>query len=104
VAKWLACRYLEEGVDMPYAYRPLHWEGLGHAFVNIQMYLDYDRTGFDVPIVPVQVNSYGSKIIRNKRAINGAARSRTRSRRRPGAASRWARSRRAFWPTVPGGW
>jgi hypothetical protein len=57
---------------MSYAYRPLHWEGLGHAFVNIQMYLDYDRQGFDVPIIPVQVNSYGSKIIRNRRAINGA--------------------------------
>src|SRR2546427_748375 len=42
------------------------------AFVNIQMYLDDDRHGFDVPIVPVQVNSYGSKIIRNRRAINGA--------------------------------
>jgi hypothetical protein len=72
IAKWLAQRYLEEGVDMSYAYKPLHWEGLGHAFVNIQMYLDYDREGFDVPIVPVQVNSYGSKIIRNRRAINGA--------------------------------
>jgi len=72
VAKWLAHRYLEEGVDMAYAYRPLHWEGLGHAFVNIQMYLDYDRQGFDVPIIPVQVNSYGSKIIGNRRAINGA--------------------------------
>jgi len=36
------------------------------------MYLDYDRQGFDVPIIPVQVNSYGSKIIRNRRAINGA--------------------------------
>jgi hypothetical protein len=36
------------------------------------MYLDYDRQGFDVPIVPVQVNAYGSKIIRNRRAINGA--------------------------------
>ncbi|MBM3225095.1 MAG: extradiol ring-cleavage dioxygenase [Candidatus Tectomicrobia bacterium] len=72
IAKWLARRYLEEGVDMSYAYKPLHWEGLGHAFVNIQMYLDYDRKGFDYPIVPIQVNSYGSKIIRNKRAINGA--------------------------------
>jgi hypothetical protein len=72
IAKWLAQRYLEEGVDMSYAYKPLHWEGLGHAFVNIQMYLDYDRKGFDFPIVPVQVNSYGSKIIRNRRAINGA--------------------------------
>ena len=72
IAKWLAHRYLEESVDMSYAYKPLHWEGLGHAFVNIQMYLDYDRKGFDYPILPVQVNSYGSKIIRNRRAINGA--------------------------------
>ena len=47
----------------------LHWEGLGHAFVNIQMYLDYDRQGFDFPIIPVQVNSYGSKIIRNRRCF-----------------------------------
>ena len=72
IAKWLAHRYLEESVDMSYAYKPLHWEGLGHAFVNIQMYLDYDRQGFDFPMIPVQVNSYGSKIIRNRRAINGA--------------------------------
>lgn len=35
VARWLARRFLEEGVDMSYAYKPLHWEGLGHAFVNI---------------------------------------------------------------------
>ena len=72
VARWLARQYLEAGVDMSYAYKPLHWEGLGHAFVNIQMYLDYDRQGFDYPVIPMQVNSYGSKIIRNKRAINGA--------------------------------
>jgi hypothetical protein len=72
VARWLAQRFLEESVDMAYAYKPLHWKGLGHAFVNIQMYLDYDRKGFDYPIIPIQVNSYGSKIIRNRRAINGA--------------------------------
>ncbi|MFQ6030708.1 MAG: extradiol ring-cleavage dioxygenase [Dehalococcoidia bacterium] len=65
VARWLARRYLEEGMDMSYAYKPLHWEGLGHAFVNIPLYLDYDRKGFDYPIVPVQVNCYGSKVIRN---------------------------------------
>jgi hypothetical protein len=35
IARWLARRFLEEGVDMSYAYKPLHWEGLGHAFVNI---------------------------------------------------------------------
>ena len=78
---------------MSYAYKPLHWEGLGHAFVNIQMYLDYDRKGFDFPIVPVQVNSYGSKIIRNRRAINGAGQSQIPLRLRPDGVLRWGNSR-----------
>ncbi|MGQ4808099.1 2,3-dihydroxyphenylpropionate/2,3-dihydroxicinnamic acid 1,2-dioxygenase [Candidatus Entotheonellaceae bacterium PAL068K] len=69
VARWLTRRLLEERVDMAYAYTPLHWNGLGHAFVNIQMYLDYDRKGFDVPVIPVQVNCYGSKVIRNRGGI-----------------------------------
>ena len=34
---------------MAYSYKPLHWEGLGHAFVNIQMFLDYDREGVRLP-------------------------------------------------------
>ena len=65
VAKWLTSRLIEEGVDMAYSYKPLHWEGLGHAFVNIQMFLDYDRQGFDYPVIPIQVNCYGSKVIQN---------------------------------------
>ena len=70
-ARWLTRRLLEEGIDMSYAYKPLHWEGLGHAFVNIQMYLDYDRKGFDYPIIPIQVNCYGSRVIRNRGGIGG---------------------------------
>ena len=65
IAKWLTTRLIEEGVDMAYSYKPLHWEGLGHAFVNIQMFLDYDRTGFDFPMLPISVNCYGSKVIAN---------------------------------------
>ena len=30
------------------------------------LYLDYDRKGFDYPVVPFQVNCYGSKVIRNR--------------------------------------
>lgn len=66
VARWLTGSLLEAGFDLSYAYKPLHWEGLGHAFVNIWMYLDYDRTGFDYPLVPIQVNCYGSSVIRNR--------------------------------------
>ena len=49
---------------MSYAYKPLHQDGLGHAFANTLLYLDLDRKGFDVPVVPVAVNCYGSSVIR----------------------------------------
>jgi len=64
-AKWLAAALLERGVDLPYAYRPLHHQ-LGHAFLNTLLYLDYDRKGFDYPILPFQVNCYGSRVVRNR--------------------------------------
>ena len=57
---------LEAGIDMAYAYKPLHETGgLGHAFLNTLLFLDYDRQGFDYPVLPFQVNCYGSKVIRN---------------------------------------
>ena len=64
--RYLARRLLEEGIDMSYAYKPLHEDGLGHAFANTLLYLDLDRKGFDVPVVPVSVNCYGSSVIRNR--------------------------------------
>jgi len=60
--RYLARGLLEEGIDMAYAYKPLH--GLGHAFANTLLYLDLDRKGFGIPIVPVAVNCYGSSVIR----------------------------------------
>ena len=47
--KYLASGLLEQGVDMAYAYKPLHHPGLAHAFLNTIMFLDYDRVGFPVP-------------------------------------------------------
>ena len=49
---------------MSYAYKPLHGDGLGHAFANTLLYLDLDRTGFDYPVLPLAVNCYGSNVIR----------------------------------------
>lgn len=60
--KMLATALINEGFDMSYAYRPLH-HGLGHAFTNAVTYLDYDRTGFRYPILPVTINCYGRKVI-----------------------------------------
>lgn len=61
--KYLARRLLEQGVDMAYAYRPLHHPGLAHAFFNTILFLDYDRTGFPYPVLPVPVNCYGRRVI-----------------------------------------
>jgi hypothetical protein len=61
--KYLAGRLLEQGVDMAYAYRPLHHPGLAHAFLNTLLYLDYDRTGFPHPVLAFQVNCYGRRVI-----------------------------------------
>jgi len=65
-AKHLTRRLLEDGYAMPYSYKPLHSQGLAHSFVNTLLYLDYDRTGFDYPVVPFHVNCYGSSFVRNK--------------------------------------
>lgn len=61
--KYLAGRLLEQGVDMSYAYKPLHHAGLAHAFVNTVLFLDYDRVGFPYPVLAFQVNCYGRRVI-----------------------------------------
>src|SRR5260370_24183196 len=62
-AKYLATALLEQGVDMAYAYKPLHYPGLAHAFLNTIMFLDSDRVGFPYPVIPFQVNCYGRRAI-----------------------------------------
>jgi hypothetical protein len=61
--KYLARRLLEQGVDMAYAYAPLHHPGLAHAFLNTIMFLDYDRVGFPYPVLAFQVNCYGRRVV-----------------------------------------
>lgn len=63
IARWLAERLLDGGVDVAYAYKPLHHAGLAHAFLNTQLYLDYDRTGFPWPLVCMPINCYGRRVI-----------------------------------------
>jgi len=61
-AKYLATSLLGDGIDVAYAYKPLH-HPLGHAFANSLLFLDYDRKGFDYPVVPFAVNAYGRWLI-----------------------------------------
>ncbi|MES2878190.1 MAG: extradiol ring-cleavage dioxygenase [Pseudomonadota bacterium] len=62
-AKQIAAGLLQQDFDIAYAYKPLHHPGLAHAFLNTMLYLDYDRKGFDYPVVPISINCYGRLII-----------------------------------------
>ena len=62
-AKTIASGLLEAEFDIAYAYKPLHHPGLAHAFLNAVLYTDFDRTGFEHPVVPISINCYGRQII-----------------------------------------
>ncbi|MEO7690312.1 MAG: hypothetical protein ABIS51_13600 [Sphingomonas sp.] len=64
-AKHLASELIAAGFDAAYSYKPLH-HALGHAFTNAIFYLDYDRKGFNYPILPVSINCYGRQVIAQK--------------------------------------
>jgi len=61
-AKYLASKLIERDFDVAYSYRPLHVP-LGHAFTNSVLFLDWDRRGFDYPVIPFSVNCYGRRVI-----------------------------------------
>jgi hypothetical protein len=69
-ARWLVEALLEDGVDVAYAYRPLHHPHLPHAFLNAVLYLDYQRRGFPWPVVAMPVNCYGRRVISARGAWN----------------------------------
>ena len=99
IGKYLVSGLLGENFDVAYAYKPLHYPGLPHAFINAVLYLDYDRKGFPYPVVPFQVNCYGRFVISHKgigfpyAEANKPSSIRRRPHRR--AASIWAARPRA---------
>jgi hypothetical protein len=68
--KLLVSTLLDQDFDVAYAYRPLHHDALPHAFLNAVLYLDLDRGGFPYPIVPFQVNCYGSRVISHRGTLS----------------------------------
>ena len=59
--KYLAAHLIEAGIDVGYAYKPLHHK-MGHAFENTVLLLDDERRGFDYPLVQFSVNCYGRRV------------------------------------------
>jgi catalytic LigB subunit of aromatic ring-opening dioxygenase len=66
LGKRVATALIDRGFEAAYAYEPLADFGLSHAFMNTLLYLDYDRTGFDYPVLPVAVNCYGRFVISHR--------------------------------------
>lgn len=65
-ASYLTQRLMERNFDISYAYRLRESGVLSHSFLNTLLYLDWDRTGFNYPVVPFHVNCYGSTIVRSR--------------------------------------
>jgi Catalytic LigB subunit of aromatic ring-opening dioxygenase len=60
--KRLATDLIDHGFDVAYAYEPLR-PGVPHAFLNTILFLDWDRRGFEYPILPFATNCYGRILI-----------------------------------------
>lgn len=63
IARQLAADLLNDGIDVAYAYQPLHDQQLPHAFLNALLFLDHRRVGFPWPVICMPINCYGSKVI-----------------------------------------
>src|SRR6202035_2039912 len=59
--KHLANKLIESGIDVGYAYKPLH-HPMGHAFENTVLLLDDERRAFDYPLVQFSVYCYGRRV------------------------------------------
>lgn len=71
IAKHLISGLLDEGIDISYAYKPLHHKSIAHAFLNAILFLDYHRKGFDYPVITVPLNCYGRRVVSCKGFMTG---------------------------------
>jgi catalytic LigB subunit of aromatic ring-opening dioxygenase len=65
-ARQLVSDLIHDEFDMAYAYKPLHHPGIAHSILNAILYLDWERKGWDWPIIPVTVNCYGERVISHR--------------------------------------
>jgi hypothetical protein len=70
-ARDLAKALLDGGFDVAYSLQFDHPRGLAHSFNNTVVYLDYDRQGFDYPVIPFHVNCYGSQLLKTSASAVG---------------------------------
>jgi hypothetical protein len=73
IARELVGGLLARELDVAYAYEPLHHPGIPHAFMNTVLFLDYQRRGFDHPVIALAVNCYGRRVISRKGGMSRLA-------------------------------
>jgi hypothetical protein len=60
-AKDLTARLLRAGFDVTISFRLLPGTELPHNYSGVVGYLDWDRVGFEHPVIPFHVNCYGGR-------------------------------------------
>ncbi|MCH8281358.1 MAG: hypothetical protein IIC96_11830 [Chloroflexi bacterium] len=76
LSKHIVTELLERSFPMSYSLTNSHHAEqhgpttLTHAFLNALLYLDWDRKGFDYPVVPIQVNAYGKNVVQSRGFIS----------------------------------
>src|ERR1700693_6395554 len=112
--KYLASGLIEAGIEVGYAYKPLH-HPIGHAFENTIQLLDDERRGFDYPLVQFAGNCYGRRVHRARglrralamRRVGAGCAFRWRAAATPRTATRRGATGTAAWksaPPPPGSW
>jgi hypothetical protein len=72
VAKQLASRLIGDGFEVAYAYQP-HHDTMPHAILNTPLFLDWDRKGFNYPIVLLLTNCYDRQLVPLGGGVNDLA-------------------------------
>ena len=76
LSKHIVTELLERSFPISYSLTNSHHAeqhgptALTHAFLNALLYLDWDRKGFDYPVVPIQVNAYGKNVVQSRGFIS----------------------------------
>ena len=68
LARHIATELIEQEFPISYSYKDLHYDGQGmvHAFTNTLMYMDWDRKGWDYPVIPIHMNGHGKDVLRRR--------------------------------------
>ncbi|HIE82624.1 MAG TPA: hypothetical protein EYQ00_01710 [Dehalococcoidia bacterium] len=66
LAREIAHGIISNHVPIAYSYEYLNHDHLTHAFANALVFLDWEKKGWNYPIIPLSVNCYGTGVIHTR--------------------------------------